>query len=109
MARPISSPLALAPTWMTEPSPKSPASSLRPVYQPSGHWPFVISPMIFVAISMWRRSSASVGFQQVGSLNLSELRAFLTELDLTLTRLESSPARLWVERDADHLILGSTG
>ena len=50
-----------------------------------------------------------MGFQQVGSLNLSELRAFLTELDLTLTRLESSASRLWEERDADHLIVGSTG
>ena len=50
-----------------------------------------------------------MGFQQVGSLNLSELGAFLTEVDLTLTRLESSPARLWVQRDANHLIVGSTG
>lgn len=50
-----------------------------------------------------------MGFQQVGTINLSELRAFLTELDLTLTRLESSASRLWEERDADHLIVGSTG
>jgi len=45
----------------------------------------------------------------VGGSELEELRAFLTEVDLTLAGLEARTVRLWVERDADHKIVGSTG
>ena len=50
-----------------------------------------------------------MSFEQVGGSDLEQLRAFLTEVDLTLAGLEASTVRLWVERDADHEIVGSTG
>lgn len=37
------------------------------------------------------------------------LAAFLREADLTLSGLDSPGVRLWVERDADDAIVGSTG
>ncbi|AZS42649.1 GNAT family N-acetyltransferase [Microbacterium oleivorans] len=38
-----------------------------------------------------------------------EVEAFLREVDLTVTGLEAPAVRLWVERDDDGRIVGSTG
>ena len=39
----------------------------------------------------------------------AEVEAFLREVDLTVTGLDAPAVRLWVERDADGRIVGSTG
>ncbi|MHA7984811.1 GNAT family N-acetyltransferase [Rathayibacter sp. CAU 1779] len=41
--------------------------------------------------------------------DIDALRAFLGEVDLTLAGLEGPGVRLWVERDPDGSIVGSTG
>lgn len=41
--------------------------------------------------------------------DLPELRAFLTEADLTLSGLDDPAVRLWIERDATGAVIGSTG
>ncbi|SDR03508.1 N-acetylglutamate synthase, GNAT family [Curtobacterium sp. UNCCL20] len=41
--------------------------------------------------------------------DLEELRAFLSEADLTVAGLDSTAVRVWVERDHDGKIVGSTG
>ena len=50
-----------------------------------------------------------MSFERVDGSELEELRAFLSEVELTLAGLEARTVRLWVERDADHKIVGSTG
>lgn len=39
----------------------------------------------------------------------AEVEAFLREVDLTVTGLDAPAVRLWVERDTDGRIVGSTG
>ncbi|WP_144750949.1 GNAT family N-acetyltransferase [Curtobacterium pusillum] len=41
--------------------------------------------------------------------DVQELRAFLSEADLTIAGLDSTAVRVWVERDQDGEIVGSTG
>ena len=50
-----------------------------------------------------------MSFERAGGFDLERLRAFLEESDLTLAGLDCGTVRLWVERDADHIIVGSTG
>lgn len=50
-----------------------------------------------------------VVFERVSSVDVPELREFLTEVDLTVAGLDEPGVRLWVERDARGDIVGSTG
>ena len=50
-----------------------------------------------------------MGFERVSAADVLALRAFLHEADLTLAGLEEPAVRLWVERDDDGQIVGSTG
>jgi N-acetylglutamate synthase-like GNAT family acetyltransferase len=44
------------------------------------------------------------------SLNdVDELRGFLRDVDLTLAGLDEPAVKIWIERDADNEIIGSTG
>lgn len=42
-------------------------------------------------------------------MDIEELTSFLSEVDLTLSGLNSDSVRLWVERDDSGTIIGSTG
>ncbi|WP_267421084.1 MULTISPECIES: GNAT family N-acetyltransferase [unclassified Curtobacterium] len=48
-------------------------------------------------------------YSPVSNDDLQELRAFLSEADLTIAGLDSTAVRVWVERDHDGKIVGSTG
>nr|WP_315265897.1 GNAT family N-acetyltransferase [Microbacterium lemovicicum] len=48
-------------------------------------------------------------FSPVTNDDLPELRAFLGEADLTIAGLDSTAVRVWLERDHDGKIVGSTG
>ena len=48
-------------------------------------------------------------YLQVANDDVRELRAFLSEADLTIAGLDSTAVRVWVERDHDGKIVGSTG
>lgn len=48
-------------------------------------------------------------YSPVTNDDVQELRAFLTEADLTIAGLDSTVVRVWVERDHDGEIVGSTG
>jgi N-acetylglutamate synthase-like GNAT family acetyltransferase len=50
-----------------------------------------------------------VSFEPVEPNHVGVLRDFLSEVDLTLAGLDASTVRLWIERDADGGIIGSTG
>jgi len=41
--------------------------------------------------------------------DVDDVRAFLRDADLTLAGLDAPSVRLWVDRDADGVIVGSTG
>lgn len=45
----------------------------------------------------------------VSSADTDDLRSFLRESDLTLAGLDDDAVRLWVERDPEGIIIGSTG
>lgn len=47
--------------------------------------------------------------ERMTGADVEALRAFLHEVDLTLAGLDSSSVRLWIERDEDGRIVGSTG
>ncbi|MDC7121414.1 GNAT family N-acetyltransferase [Cellulomonas fimi] len=46
---------------------------------------------------------------RVGPSEVSQLRDFLTEADLTMAGLDEPTVHLWVDRDPDGAIVGSTG
>ncbi|WP_246093137.1 GNAT family N-acetyltransferase [Subtercola boreus] len=46
---------------------------------------------------------------RVRPVDVAELRGFLAEVDLTLAGLDAPTVRLWVDRDASGVIVGSTG
>lgn len=48
-------------------------------------------------------------YSPVTNDDVQELRAFLSEADLTIAGLDSTAVRVWVERDHDGEIVGSTG
>ena len=50
-----------------------------------------------------------MGLDRVGAADVDELRSFLAAVDLTLAGLESDNVRLWIERDCQHKIVGTTG
>jgi len=50
-----------------------------------------------------------VVFERVSSVDVPELRDFLTEVDLTVAGLDAPGVRLWIERDPRGGIIGSTG
>ncbi|RPE74732.1 N-acetylglutamate synthase-like GNAT family acetyltransferase [Curtobacterium sp. PhB137] len=50
-----------------------------------------------------------MAYSPVTNDDVLELRAFLSEADLTIAGLDSTAVRLWVERDHDGNIVGSTG
>ena len=41
--------------------------------------------------------------------DVAQLREFLRDADLTLAGLDDESVRLWVDRDADGTVVGSTG
>lgn len=45
----------------------------------------------------------------MSSADIAPIRAFLKEADLTLAGLDAPGVRLWVERDSEGRIVGSTG
>lgn len=47
--------------------------------------------------------------ERVGPADVDEVRAFLRAADLTLAGLDSPTVRLWLERDDDGRVVGSTG
>ena len=47
--------------------------------------------------------------QRLGRADLPELAAFLSDADLTVSGLDGSSVRLWIERGPDGEIVGSTG
>jgi N-acetylglutamate synthase-like GNAT family acetyltransferase len=49
------------------------------------------------------------GLLPVSPTDVPDLREFLTRADLTLSGLDAPTVRLWLLRDADGLVLGSTG
>lgn len=53
--------------------------------------------------------SASAALGPVCGSDVPELTAFLRVVDLTVSGLDSPSVRLWVERDGDGEIIGSTG
>lgn len=48
-------------------------------------------------------------YSPVTNDDVQALRAFLSEADLTIAGLDSTAVRVWVERDHDGKIVGSTG
>jgi N-acetylglutamate synthase-like GNAT family acetyltransferase len=50
-----------------------------------------------------------VDLQLRGAVDVEELTSFLSEVDLTLSGLDSDNVRLWAERDDSGTIVGSTG
>ncbi|MFB2556521.1 GNAT family N-acetyltransferase [Herbiconiux liangxiaofengii] len=50
-----------------------------------------------------------MGFARVSSEDVAGLRGFLRDVDLTLAGLDEPTVQLWVERDVDGEIIGSTG
>jgi N-acetylglutamate synthase-like GNAT family acetyltransferase len=50
-----------------------------------------------------------VTYSPVTNDDVQELRAFLSEADLTVAGLDSTAIRVWVERDPEGRIVGSTG
>lgn len=50
-----------------------------------------------------------VGFERVSSVDVVELREFLTEVDLTVAGLDEPAVKLWIERGPHGEIIGSTG
>jgi hypothetical protein len=50
-----------------------------------------------------------VSFELVAPTHVNVLRDFLSEVDLTLAGLDDPAVRLWIERDVDGYIIGSTG
>ncbi|SDM41750.1 GNAT family N-acetyltransferase [Allokutzneria albata] len=50
-----------------------------------------------------------VRLQRVRADDVPTLKAFLSEVDLTLSGLHAPTVRLWVERSADGKVVGSTG
>ena len=55
------------------------------------------------------RQRRCVSFERVDGPGFEELRALLAEVDLALAGPEARTARLRVERDADHKIVGGIG
>lgn len=49
------------------------------------------------------------GLQPVSPADVPDLREFLARADLTLSGLDATTVRLWLLRDADGFVLGSTG
>jgi ribosomal protein L31E len=56
-----------------------------------------------------RARMVGVPFEQVAPTDVDLLREFLSEADLTLAGLDVATVRLWIERDVDGSIIGSTG
>ena len=54
-------------------------------------------------------SISGVSFEPVAPIHVNVLRDFLSEVDLTLAGLDDPAVRLWIERDVDGRIIGSTG
>jgi hypothetical protein len=54
-------------------------------------------------------SISGVSFELVAPTHVNVLRDFLSEVDLTLAGLDDPAVRLWIERDVDGYIIGSTG
>jgi N-acetylglutamate synthase-like GNAT family acetyltransferase len=50
-----------------------------------------------------------VPFEAVSPADVDEVREFLATADLTLSGLDAPTVRLWVERDGDGAVVGSTG
>src|SRR5690349_20557225 len=50
-----------------------------------------------------------VGLERCAVTDVDALRAFLGEVDLTLSGLDAPGVRLWIDRDEDGAIVGSTG
>jgi N-acetylglutamate synthase-like GNAT family acetyltransferase len=50
-----------------------------------------------------------VSFELVTPTHVNVLRDFLGEVDLTLAGLDDPAVRLWIERDVEGCIIGSTG
>lgn len=50
-----------------------------------------------------------MSFTPVSLNDVDALRGFLRDVDLTLAGLEEPAVNIWVERDADSEIVGSTG
>jgi N-acetylglutamate synthase-like GNAT family acetyltransferase len=50
-----------------------------------------------------------MGLERVSADDIDDLRAFLSEVDLTMAGLGEPAVRLWIERDAAGEIVGSTG
>ncbi|WP_338104501.1 GNAT family N-acetyltransferase, partial [Rathayibacter iranicus] len=48
-------------------------------------------------------------FERVGPADVDEVRGFLRAADLTLAGLDSPTVRLWLERNGDGHVVGSTG
>lgn len=53
--------------------------------------------------------AAELALHPCGPSAVDELTAFLREVDLTLSGLDQPGVRLWIERDTDGRIVGSTG
>lgn len=50
-----------------------------------------------------------MGFERVSGVDVDDLREFLRAVDLTLAGLDEPTVRLWIERNDDGGIIGSTG
>ncbi|WP_213817137.1 GNAT family N-acetyltransferase [Glaciihabitans sp. dw_435] len=50
-----------------------------------------------------------MSFHRVSGPDIDHLRSFLRDSDLTLAGLDDDAVRVWVERDTDGTIVGSTG
>ncbi|WP_239498564.1 GNAT family N-acetyltransferase [Microbacterium sp. PM5] len=54
-------------------------------------------------------AAAPLVLEPCGADAVADLTAFLREVDLTLSGLDEPDVRLWIERDAEGRIVGSTG
>lgn len=50
-----------------------------------------------------------MGLRRVSAADVDDLRGFLDEADLTLAGLQEPAVQLWIERDGNGEIIGSTG